>query len=159
MKSIRLIYCSRPTETFRYTDLAPILRAAAHNNRLLDVNGMLALTNTHFLQVVEGSRSAVSQLYTRLIRDPRHRDVTLYAVQEIEKREFSSWRMGYMSASHLQNLDLEALIGAQKLAPDTLDSDSILVILRRVISRHAIPDAAQAASEFLPQDNIFEVAI
>ena len=47
-----------------------------------------------FMQALEGSRAAVNSLYGSIVRDPRHRDITLLDYAEINERLFSGWRMG-----------------------------------------------------------------
>ena len=78
MKDIRFAYYSKPSKEFRCTGIESILSAARKNNERLDVTGLLVQTPTHFMQVLEGRREAVSQILSKLMTDPRHTDVTLY---------------------------------------------------------------------------------
>ena len=47
-----------------------------------------------FIQVLEGGRDEVNQLYNKVLHDSRHTDVTLLEYAEITERRFSGWRMG-----------------------------------------------------------------
>jgi hypothetical protein len=84
-------------------DLSPeglqaLLTTARRCNRLHDVSGMMAFDSRYFLQAVEGSREALSQLYSNLVRDPRHKRLVLLSFESIEQRSFSDWTMGFAAA-------------------------------------------------------------
>lgn len=49
-----------------------------------------------FLQCLEGHRREVNQLYHTIIRDKRHRDPAILLFEEISRRDFSEWSMGYL---------------------------------------------------------------
>jgi hypothetical protein len=51
-----------------------------------------------FLQAIEGGRSAVSELYGHILRDPRHK-VELLHYEEITERRFGGWTMGLVDLS------------------------------------------------------------
>jgi hypothetical protein len=51
--------------------------------------------------VLEGSRTAVNQLYRRIAADARHSDVELLSYQEIDERRFAGWAMGQVQMSGL----------------------------------------------------------
>jgi hypothetical protein len=84
-------------------DLSPeglqaLLTTARQCNRLHDVSGMMAFDSRYFLQAVEGSREALSQLYSNLVRDRRHKRLVLLSFESIEQRNFSDWTMGFAAA-------------------------------------------------------------
>ena len=54
-------------------DLDEILRQCRKNNPLLGVTGLLCVTDNLFIQVLEGGRDEVCDLYNAIVRDERHR--------------------------------------------------------------------------------------
>jgi hypothetical protein len=74
-------------------DLAVITAVSAVNNAREGLTGCLLLDGTHCFQVVEGARGPLSALLGRLMRDPRHRDVTIADFSRIDHRAFRSWNM------------------------------------------------------------------
>jgi hypothetical protein len=100
---VRLLYASRAAESVNADALAAIVKRSKEHNPKVGVTGVLCFcTNAHvFLQVLEGSRDAVSALYHRIAQDPRHRDVVLLSYEEIGERSFSSWSMGQVNMSRL----------------------------------------------------------
>ena len=65
------------------------------------MTGVLCFSEGLFLQLLEGGRLPVSQLYNRIANDPRHRDVMLLSYEEIGERKFAGWSMGQVNLSHL----------------------------------------------------------
>jgi len=98
---VRLMYASRATAPVRPETLNAILKRSTQHNPVLGVTGVLCFSGTVFLQVLEGGRAAVSQLYNRIAQDARHRDVVLLSYDEIAERSFAGWAMGQVDMSRL----------------------------------------------------------
>jgi hypothetical protein len=74
-----------------------ILTASRKNNLTLGVTGLLCHSGDIFMQLLEGGRDAVNQLYTKIANDPRHGNVILLDYEEIDERRFASWTMGQVN--------------------------------------------------------------
>jgi hypothetical protein len=100
---VRPLYASRAAASVDADALALILRQSKENNPPAGVTGVLCFCSNAriFLQVLEGGRDAVSAIYNRISRDPRHADVLLLSYEEIGERSFSSWSMGQVNMSRL----------------------------------------------------------
>ncbi|MCB1748270.1 MAG: BLUF domain-containing protein [Gammaproteobacteria bacterium] len=92
---VRLIYCSRALREMSLQDIQNILRTARANNERLGICGMLSYQSSWFLQVLEGPRSEVNELFLDIADDPRHDAVTIIAYEYVDEALFSDWRMGY----------------------------------------------------------------
>jgi hypothetical protein len=92
----RLVYASYSIATMDERLIQTILEESRASNADFGITGVLCVDPSRdlFLQAIEGSRSAVNQLYANIIRDPRHTQVTLLHHEEIATRSFSAWRMG-----------------------------------------------------------------
>ncbi len=95
---IQLTYASRTATALSATDLPRILEASKRNNTRAGITGALCLANGIFLQQLEGDRTAVNQLYHRILQDPRHRDPAILDFGEIASRKFGQWSMGSLSS-------------------------------------------------------------
>jgi hypothetical protein len=73
-----------------------ILKQARSGNRTRDLTGVLVFDGRHFLQVLEGSRVAVTEAFCRIAGDPRHQNVGLISVDDVAERDFPDWTMGYL---------------------------------------------------------------
>jgi Sensors of blue-light using FAD len=98
---VRLLYASRAVPAVDQDALVAILRKSKANNLALGVTGVLCFSQGIFLQVLEGGRGPVNQLYNRIAADPRHTDVELLCYEEIGERRFAGWSMGQVNLSRL----------------------------------------------------------
>ena len=98
---VRLMYASRAVPTVNQDELIAILRKSKANNPAIGVTGVLCFSEGIFLQALEGGRSAVNQLYNRIVGDPRHSHVELLCYEEIGERRFAGWSMGQVNMGRL----------------------------------------------------------
>ncbi len=98
---VRLMYASRAAATVTPDELGAILRKSKANNPALGVTGALCFSGGIFLQMLEGGRRQVNQLYGRILTDPRHSDVELLSYDEIDERMFAGWSMGQVNLSRV----------------------------------------------------------
>ena len=96
MLIVQLVYASRTDNELSRDDLKQILEVSQKNNAKADVTGALLYNSRYFLQCLEGSRVAVNETYMRILGDPRHSQPALLHYEEISKRDFASWAMGYV---------------------------------------------------------------
>lgn len=100
---VRLMYASRAAAAVGAEELHAILRQSQAHNHVHGITGVLCFCFNQriFLQVLEGGRSAVNQLYNRIVCDARHSGVELLAYEEIGERGFAGWAMGQVNLSRL----------------------------------------------------------
>lgn len=96
---IRLLYISRATGAMTTTVTGSILETARVHNRVAGITGVLCQGQGLYLQILEGDRRAVNRLYATLIKDKRHQDVELVAIEEIETRKYPNWSMAHVIIS------------------------------------------------------------
>jgi Sensors of blue-light using FAD len=96
---VRTLYVSRAVGPQTTAVTGSILSAAQAYNQLNGISGVLCQGQGLYLQVLEGERSAVNRLYTRIIQDPRHTDVQLLHLEEITERRFAKWSMAFVDIS------------------------------------------------------------
>lgn len=98
---VRLLYASRAVAAVNAEELHAILRKSHVYNPAHGITGVLCFSQGIFLQVLEGGRSAVNQLYNQIAADPRHASVELMTYEEIGERAFSGWAMGQVNLARL----------------------------------------------------------
>lgn len=91
---VRCLYVSRSAVAITAAVLDPILLQSRTKNPKLGITGLLCYRDDIFVQVLEGGRDAVCELYNAIVRDDRHKDVRLLMFEEIEERRFNNWSMG-----------------------------------------------------------------
>lgn len=101
MQLVRLFYVSAILAPISAVDVQVILGASQIRNRRLDVTGMLAQSDGHFAQVLEGRREAVDAVMARISRDSRHGAVRVLLEESITRRQFAHWAMGLIRRDDL----------------------------------------------------------
>jgi Sensors of blue-light using FAD len=91
---VRLVYASRAAAPAVSATVDSILVQSRRNNPPLGVTGILCFSDDLFIQVLEGGRDEVCELYNRITRDPRHQQVRILVYEEIAERRFGGWTMG-----------------------------------------------------------------
>lgn len=91
----RLIYVSSAADTLTADDLQAIVATAQRNNAAREITGVLLFNGLNFLQVLEGPRRQVEQLYTQITMDRRHVSVGKVLDEAMEERLFSKWPMAH----------------------------------------------------------------
>ncbi|HQL55954.1 MAG TPA: BLUF domain-containing protein [Phycisphaerae bacterium] len=136
---VRLIYASRSTKPINDDMIQNILDQSGRHNVDAGITGVLCVCHGDiFMQVLEGGREEVNQLYAKLVRDARHTDVTLLDYAEISERRFSSWRMGRVDLDKL-NLGIVLKYSEKpQLDPFQLSGRVALALLEELMSTAAI---------------------
>jgi Sensors of blue-light using FAD len=94
---VRCLYVSRAAKPLTADLLDEILSQSRAKNPSQGITGLLCFRDDIFVQVIEGGRDAVCELFNAIVGDPRHKDVRLLAFEEIGERQFSNWTMGKVS--------------------------------------------------------------
>jgi hypothetical protein len=137
---VRLVYASRAAGAIDDALVKAICEASASRNTEQGITGVLCTQQGQdvFLQVLEGSRQDVNTLYASIVRDPRHRDVTLLAYEEIEQRRFANWRMGSID---LKRIHLGTILRHSErpvLDPFAMTGRGALALLEELVASAAI---------------------
>ncbi|WP_373976507.1 BLUF domain-containing protein [Chitinibacter sp. SCUT-21] len=135
---VRLIYASRAAGEVNAELLEALLRSSRQNNPAIGITGVLCYGSGVFVQVLEGSRSAVSSLYNVIVRDPRHEKVELLSFEEICERHFSDWTMGQVNMSKVNHGVLLKYSARSEFNPFEMNSSAIILLLDELIATAAI---------------------
>jgi Sensors of blue-light using FAD len=94
----QLVYRSRAKRAFSASDLqSMLLRFRSHNARL-GITGILLHSWGNFLQLLEGERAQVEDLYAHIAEDPRHIEIAPVDMS-LPRRMFADWSMGFVDLS------------------------------------------------------------
>ncbi|MFK7816542.1 MAG: BLUF domain-containing protein [Gammaproteobacteria bacterium] len=103
MKPCRLIYRSiAKPEMLNVDALSRLENRAASANRKLGVCGILAFSDSRFLQVLEGQSKFVNSVYAKIIKDKQHYDVELISFESVVSTEFHDWSMKVFNLENIE---------------------------------------------------------
>jgi hypothetical protein len=97
----RLIYISTASDALTSADVDAIVDASIRNNAPRNITGVLIYNGLNFLQVLEGTRLNVEEVFNRIVQDPRHISVTTVLAESAELRMFAGWSMAGRKTSAL----------------------------------------------------------
>ena len=93
MNLTSVTYTSLARLDLQTSDLEDIHRSARESNALEGITGLLVFNGTHFLQIIEGSETAIEELVERLRKDPRHTGFEVRDQRKVDARSFPDWSM------------------------------------------------------------------
>lgn len=139
-----LTYMSRSCANISEAELQGILEQARVKNAEADVTGLLLLRSGTFFQLLEGRRHDVLATFTRIARDPRHRqiDVLFEFEEEGAQRFFPQWQMGYVDDARASTGQAALLRSLHDIASARKPSRVKLLELLRTFSTTAPTSAA-----------------
>jgi hypothetical protein len=135
---VRLLYASRAAEALTPDIVDGILASSRKGNPALGITGLLCYSGDTFIQVIEGGRDTVSQLYSRITRDERHRDVVLLKYEEITERRFAGWTMGQVNLNRVNPSILLKYSERPVLDPYAVSGDVSMALLQELIDTACI---------------------
>ena len=135
---VRLLYASRAAEALTPEAVDNILAASRKGNPALGITGLLCYSGDIFMQVLEGGRDAVSQLYNTISHDPRHRDVVLLSYEEITERRFAGWTMGQVNLARVNPSILLKYSERPVLDPYAVSGKVSIALLEELIATASI---------------------
>ncbi len=92
-----LIYVSSAVKLMNHDELLLLLDQARKKNQELGATGMLLYQEGNFMQMLEGEKEIVLDLYEAIKKDDRHRGVIKVLTDEIGERNFKDWSMGFFN--------------------------------------------------------------
>ena len=120
-----LIYISSATRLMSGQELHDLLEDARERNRARGITGMLLYKGGNFMQLLEGDRDTVRDVFASIGRDPRHKDVIQLLTKEIDRRCFEDWSMGFIDMEKVSDSPEFHHYIRQSLDPRRFQEDSM----------------------------------
>jgi hypothetical protein len=135
---VHCVYASRPVAPLTSPLTESILDQSRRNNPQQGITGILCYTANIFIQVLEGGRDEVGELFNKIVRDDRHSNVRILVYEEISERVFSHWTMGHVDISKVNPGLLLKYSPKTALDPFVISGHSTLALLHELVSSAAI---------------------
>lgn len=95
MLQYQIVYYSNAVRDFSEGDLVDLLNVANKFNNDNGITGCLVYANGKFIQLLEGERQRVLDLFEKIKRDPRHTNVTVTVEMTVNQKLFPDWGMAF----------------------------------------------------------------
>ncbi len=133
---VRCLYASRAATQGPEVD--SILEQSRRNNPKLGITGMLCVSDGVFIQVLEGGRDEVCDLFNTIVRDPRHSHVRILVFEEISERRFANWTMGQVNLAKVNPSLLLKYSDKAMLNPFGCSGHATMALLQELVATAAI---------------------
>lgn len=124
MNLTRLVYTSRHSDLVM-EDFDQILMKSRRNNQRDHITGALIITDTNFMQLLEGSRAAVGQCLMRIAQDRRHSEVQIVSCGDVQHRLFMEWYMHLIMASRVKKEIISMYLIGGVFRPDQMSEFAV----------------------------------
>lgn len=131
---VRCLYASRAAGPLTGPTIESILDQSRRNNPRLGITGMLCYFDDIFIQVIEGGRDEVCELFNALVRDERHKDVRILTYDEIGERRFGGWTMGAVNMARVNPSMLLKYSEKPVLNPFTASGRATMALLDDLVA-------------------------
>lgn len=130
---LTLLYRSDAVALLPFSALADICVRSSANNRRLGVTGFLIEHEGTFLQVLEGEADDVGDLFARISRDERHRNLAILGRWEQPERSFGFWAMNFgpLDNPDFWDGDFSSLRQGEAFRRKSCDPETALAVLCR----------------------------
>jgi len=98
---IELTYVSEPAQEMSFLGLMRLLYHSYLRNTSMGITGALIFENNRFGQVIEGPRTQIEDLWEKIQKDTRHKNIRLIESKPIENRSFSKWTMVFQGSEEV----------------------------------------------------------
>jgi len=135
---VRCLYASRPVGALTERTVDSIVSASKRNNPALGITGVLCANDEAYIQVLEGGRSAVAGLFSKISADERHSDVTLLLFEEISERHYGHWTMAQLDVAQLNPATVLRYFETSRLDPFSQSGRATQRLLEELVDAGAM---------------------
>ncbi len=135
---VRCLYASRAAAPLVPSVVDSILEQSRKNNPRQGITGMLCFVDDIFIQVIEGGRDEVCELFNAIVRDDRNLNVRILIYEEISERKFGSWTMGQVNIAKLNPALLLKYSEKAVLNPFACSGHATMALLDELVATASI---------------------
>jgi hypothetical protein len=135
---VRLLYASRAASPLTAPIIDSILETSRENNPRQGITGLLCFSDDIFIQVVEGGRDEVCELFNTIVRDDRHTNVRILTYEEISERRFGGWLMGQVNLAKVNPALLLKYSEKAVLNPFNCSGHASMALLNELVATAAV---------------------
>ncbi len=135
---VRCLYASRAAVPLVAPVVDSILEQSRKNNPRQGITGMLCFFDDIFVQVLEGGRDEVCELFNAIVRDDRHLNVRILTYEEISERRFGNWTMGQVNIAKVNPALLLKYSEKALLNPFSCSGHATMALLDELVATASI---------------------
>ena len=132
-----LIYLSSSVKPMNHDQLYTLLQQCRDNNQKNGITGMLLHQNGTFMQMLEGDKQVILDLYDDIKKDDRHTGFHTVLAGDIEARNFEDWSMGFFNMDKAGDLPkyrdyIEENLALRSFEADSQDAYEFMIMFNNI---------------------------
>ena len=132
-----LIYLSSAVKPMNHDQLYTLLQQCRDNNQKNGITGMLLHQNGTFMQMLEGDKQVILDLYDDIKKDDRHTGFHTVLAGDIEARNFEDWSMGFFNMDKAGDLPkyrdyIEENLALRSFEADSQDAYEFMIMFNKI---------------------------
>ncbi len=131
---VRCLYASRARQPLHPATIDTIVEQSRRNNPSRGITGLLCFVDDIFVQVLEGGRNEVCDLFNAIVCDDRHQGVRLLVYEEIGERRFGHWNMGQVNIAKVNTALLLKYSAKPALDPFANPGQATMALLHELVA-------------------------
>ncbi len=100
-----ICYLSKQTEALKHSELEDLFQYILEVNPELNITGALLHNNNFFLQILEGQKDILKDLYLKIRKDKRHSNILIILDQKIENRIFQNYEANFSIMKNKEDIE------------------------------------------------------
>lgn len=98
---MEISYVSQATQDMGILGLMNLLEDAIHVNKAKSITGILLYDYGTFGQILEGLPKDLESVWSKILKDVRHKDIQILEVNRIKRRNFAKWSMNFYGSDQM----------------------------------------------------------
>jgi hypothetical protein len=131
---VRCLYASRAHHAPLSAMIDKIFEQSRRNNPARGITGLLCFVDDVFVQVLEGGRDAVCELFNTIVRNDRHHGLCLLSFEDIGERCFGHWNMGQVNIAKVNTALLLKYSERPTLDPFKISGQATMALLNELVA-------------------------
>ena len=132
----RIIYLSRAADNLSIEEVKQLWIKAKSNNEKTNVTGILLYIDGDFLQILEGEKEIVQNLFELIKIDKRHKSIITVYNNTIEKLEFPNWSMAFSSTDYKEIQKLRGFENITRKNMLKIDDKTAVIFISTFVESH-----------------------
>jgi len=124
----KLVYVSDKVQS-KPCDIDFLVRDAAAFNLSVNVTGALWFDGKQFVQILEGTKEALGQVFERITVSESHTSMTLVCFEEINSRTYKDWYMASLGGDGTSREIAAKFVGHHEFTLRELPTNTLIELL------------------------------
>lgn len=130
---IHIVYLSYSEKELSESELNGFLATIRRKNEIQNITGLLLYNDEAFIQVIEGKREIINNLFDIISKDSRHSNIVKLLEEPITKRAFPDWSMGFRKINKEQNMQLPGFSDFMQNKHSEIDYEECATAVRHLL--------------------------